>query len=167
MSSIPLSNSFRLPPRTRVLRVLRGSPQDSGPSSDSGVSENVNRRERLPAARHAQTTAKRTTLPSGEIAGKAPITQPGPAIHENHRARAFLLSLKADGRGFDSVDATLYHAKDLGKSSNPFGTDSGTLNDELANLPPDLAEILSAWSSLDSATRRCVLAIIREAAKKD
>jgi hypothetical protein len=66
----------------------------------------------------------------------------------------------AQGTRTDSASALSY--ADLGKSANPFGTESGTVGDETGTLPPDLAMVVSAWAYLseDERKRRGVLLLI-------
>ncbi len=56
---------------------------------------------------------------------------------------------------------------DLGKSGDPFGTESGTVQDETGTLPPDLAMVVNAWAALSNAARKEILKVVRREASTE
>ena len=57
-------------------------------------------------------------------------------------------------------------ANNLRQSPNQFGTETGTVQDEIGSFPPDLSTVVSAWPALSEGDRKAMLAIIREAAAR-
>ena len=66
--------------------------------------------------------------------------------------------------GFEQNDVTTSPPSHLQQSLIPFGTETGTLQDEIGTFPPDLAAVVEAWPSLPEETRTDILAMVRAAA---
>jgi hypothetical protein len=67
---------------------------------------------------------------------------------------------KADGEGFDADSVTGNLTNDLRNSDDVRAAESGAVCPDVATLPTDLAQIVSAWPTLPAPIRRAMLALI-------
>jgi len=71
---------------------------------------------------------------------------------------------KAEVHGNRSDQRNQPTSNELGRSPFPFGTESGTVQDETGTFRPHLMKAVSALMELSEADRQAVLAIVRKAA---